>query len=103
MPTTARYRAYRDRKKKLAEVTARKLATLNTAKGISRSGATFTFAADDNALHQGLLKLREEIDQRRAEHGLRIKGRGWNPDGLVKTELIRLLDWIETELDRLMK
>lgn len=45
-----------------------------------------------------LFDLAQEIQQRRIQHDLRIKQRGWNMDSLNKIELLGLLDWIEERL-----
>lgn len=49
----------------------------------------------------GFLKnLRADLTRRRKENSDERQKRRWNPDNLDKREQSKLLDWIETELDR---
>lgn len=44
--------------------------------------------------------LRAEIAKRRRDGASARKQRRWNPDGIIKAELIELIQWIEDELDK---
>jgi hypothetical protein len=57
--------------------------------------------ADDTVLRAGLADLRKEITRRRKENECTRGKRRWNVDAVLKVELIQLLDWIESELDKL--
>lgn len=49
-----------------------------------------------------LIKLRNEIDRRRKENECARARRRWNVDAVLKVELIQLLDWIESEMDKII-
>jgi hypothetical protein len=44
--------------------------------------------------------LRAEIRRRREANDQARKGKNWSHEGINKLELVKLLDWIESELDR---
>jgi len=44
--------------------------------------------------------LRAEIRRRREANDQARKGKNWSHEGINKLELVKLLDWIERELDR---
>ncbi len=44
--------------------------------------------------------LRAEIRCRREANDKARKGKNWSHEGINKLELVKLLDWIESELDR---
>jgi hypothetical protein len=48
-----------------------------------------------------LRELREEISRRRKENNSQREKRTWNSESVVKLELVKLLDWIENELDKI--
>lgn len=97
-----RYRAYRQRKKDREEATRRELERLDPSFKKKRS-ATFSLTLPHEALRQGLLQLRWEIDRRRKEAKARRDDSNWNPLATHTAELVLLLNYIEKELDRLMK
>jgi len=45
--------------------------------------------------------MRQEITRRRKENNAQKLRRNWNHEGTLKIELIRLIDWIESELDKI--
>jgi hypothetical protein len=45
--------------------------------------------------------LRAEIKRRRLANDQARKGRKWNHEGIIKREMVELLDWIEQQLDRI--
>lgn len=48
-----------------------------------------------------LKNMRREITRRREEANAQRAKRNWQHDAVLKMELVRLLNWIETELDKL--
>jgi len=98
-----RSRAYRQRKKDKEEALRRERDLL--AKGVrpQKHSATFGFFLGNDALRRGLLDLRKEITRRRKEAGDRREARIWNPEPILKREQTKILNYIETELDRLLK
>ncbi len=51
-------------------------------------------------MRQHLAALRKEIDRRRKAAGAKRAARNWNMEAVIKAELIELVNYIETELDR---
>lgn len=49
-----------------------------------------------------LLHLRKEINRRRKEANDKRDKHNWTHEGIIKLELVRLLDWIENELDKIV-
>lgn len=47
--------------------------------------------------------LRHEITSRREANKAERAKRNWNVDAVLKVELVKLLDWIESELDRVSR
>jgi hypothetical protein len=52
-------------------------------------------------LADGLKALRKEIKRRRAENHAAYLRRRWNVDNINKIELVKLLDYVELELDKI--
>jgi hypothetical protein len=48
-----------------------------------------------------LVDLRGEITRRRKENNAKREQRRWNVEAILKVELVNLLDWIESELDKI--
>ena len=56
---------------------------------------------DVTAIAARLSDFRKEIDRRRKENHEKRNARNWNPEPVIKLELIRILDWIEEELEKI--
>lgn len=60
-----------------------------------------TAAALESNLRKQFLELRKEITRKRKEAGDIRKSRNWNPEAIIKLEQSDLLNFIETELDKI--
>jgi hypothetical protein len=95
-----RWKAYRARKKERVEALAREVKVLKAKAGGFRRGAKF-LAKDHDVLRAGLAELRREITRRRQRaKAQRVVA---NPDMVRIPELVALVNYIESELDRLLK
>jgi len=96
-----RYRAYRERKRDKEKALRRELALLGPSSASGKRGATVTLA--QAALCHGLAELHEEIIRRRQKIKTRHAVTQGNPPAVQALEPFELLNYIEGELDRLMK
>jgi hypothetical protein len=84
---------------KLYKNDAEKQAAYRQRKG----GVTGGLTPLESYLQKALLEIQKEIDRQRKEADVKRGQRVWNPENTMKLELLRIVDYVQSELDRLGK